>query len=142
MVFLYSISGAPRRLADADLAKFADANRHTSVCLFAAVPNPLVGFEPLGVQQLNEKHRTRRCYSLNWRAQKIHSVFVRAHKYLRGIRDGSPAFITWLAYSLSNPLVGFEPLDLHGTKNTHGFNRGYFLFWRAQKDSNPQPSDP
>ena len=35
VVFLYSISGAPRRLADADLAKFAGANRHTSVCLFA-----------------------------------------------------------------------------------------------------------
>ena len=63
-------SGAPRRLADADLAKFAGANRHTSVCLFAAVPNPLVGFEPLGVQQFNEKHRARRCPSLNWRAQK------------------------------------------------------------------------
>ena len=55
---------------------------------------------------------------------------------LRGIRDGSPAFITWLAYSLSNPFVGFEPQNISGTKIKRP-QRGRLIFVAETKGFEP-----
>ena len=45
-------------------------NRHTFRLPFCCGSNPLVGFKSWGMQHFNEKHRAKRCLSLNWRAQK------------------------------------------------------------------------
>lgn len=55
---------------------------------------------------------------------------------LRGIRDGSPAFITWLAYSLSNPFVGFESRNISGTKIKRP-QRGRLIFVAETKGFEP-----
>ena len=85
---------------------------------------------------------------ITWLAYSLSNPLVgRAPRRLAGadlakLPDGQPAYIRLPFCCGSNPLVGFKSWGLHGIKNTHGFNRGYLLFWRAQKDSNPQPSDP
>lgn len=55
-------------LADADLAKFAGANRHTYVCLFAAVDPLFPGFNSPCDMQQNKNRRINRRY-LFWQSQ-------------------------------------------------------------------------
>ena len=54
-------------LAAADLAKFADANRHTAVCLFAAVRTPSRGFSSHPMSTRENKKRPKWGIFYSWR---------------------------------------------------------------------------
>lgn len=60
-----------RGLAAADLAKFAAANRHTAVCLFAAVRTPARGFSSHPTPTRDNKKCPEWDIFYSWRCGKI-----------------------------------------------------------------------
>ena len=135
LVFIYKFCGGRAGIGYADLAKFASANRHSSVCLFAAVRTLSPGFfvprdtnkkrrqaaffisgGRAGTRTLDPLIKSQLLYQLSYASRTINCgnyiSFYRFCKYLFTTANMTQGYMPWSPCEFQSAIAGGQPCPL------------------------------